>query len=278
MSDADLKREISAVFQPIYGKLANTYRGLFSPADTKKAAEHCMFWISELAAAGLNGDAVIKTAQMIEKSEKFISKPPTPIEFISIARRLELTNGSEMSETDAFFYPIYQKMGERYKYLWDKESNSTASTSYIFWRDEIKKLGVSRSGVEKVFNIIPSIPEYITYPPSINEVILMLKIVHANKNIPFVHEAMREALEKKDNAHPLVKCARYQFGGQELRKADKSKIRTEFGKIYASVVVDYLDGRLDISPFEEKSSEKDDTPSLSKEDVLKKLDELLNSL
>ena len=257
MDSVQKLKEVKVKFMPVYSQFANHYRGLFSPSADSEKVKHCKYWLDELTQSSINPDDIPTIAEKIKESAEFKRNPPNPSQFILFAKKISQCSSSSLSEDsfDSEFYQIFNRMRERYRALWDKHAENEYSPTYKFWLEEIKALEIDISIIKNAFMLIPKVPNYLTYPPSINEVALLLRIMSCPESIPLVHQAEEIAVSRDVNVHPIIRYCRYRLN---IRQIDKKDLSRKFGEFYANAVTRYLDGSLNLDGFKEKVTQNTD--------------------
>lgn len=273
MSDLNTKQMVKQVFLPIYKEMRSTYGGLFSPSNKADAAEHFVFWVNKIIEDNLCLNTLSQCGLSIMKDARFLSKPPTHIQFNEFINSKGKSKGDNFDE---IFLPIYLNLKERYKALFDKSEIQKSST-YNVWKEDVKELTNDVSVLKQSLKVILSSPNFLLYPPNLNEYLLTVRIVLSGLDIPHTHEAIEIAKSNEKDIHPLVRYARYKYGSLEFKSSNSVKIRTEFGRIYTGLVIDYIEGDLDLTNFEKSLEEEVIEIPMDKDDVLKELDDLLKS-
>lgn len=277
MNNMQRMKEIQKAFSPVYSTYCNHYRGLFTPSNNTEKATHCKYWIDELCNSGLLPNEIPVISEAIKSSRQYSGKPPSPSQFISygISMRSVVVQQGDNLSFDVEFSLLFDGMRERYKYLWDSVQDNSESSTYKFWLSELKGAEVPIEYIRRSFSLVPKISLYLNYPPKINEIILMIRIMMSDQNIPLVHEALEVALERDNDVHPIISYCRYSL---DIRKAKKNDIVKNFNDKYADAVMRYLDGKLNLYRFIKKNEVKTVNKALSSEDLIKNLDELLKNL
>lgn len=274
MNDILRKKEVQKYFSPVYSTFSNHYRGLFSPARKEDVVKHCKYWIDELTESNLEPSEIPAIAESIKSSVEFSSKPPNPSQFIQFYNKSSGKSASNDDFTLAFEL-IFNSMRERYKYLWDKNADNSSSPTFDFWLEELKNENIQIESIKNIFNKIPSMPQYLTYPPAINEVLLMIKIESSDENIPQPHDAQEMCLSRSKDVHPIINYCRYAL---DIRKMEKKDFLKKFNSVYFDAVNRYLSGSLNLEKFKKDESIPNESKSMNKKDLIKSLDDLLNSL
>jgi hypothetical protein len=278
MSNLQKTKGILKAFSPIYSAYCNHYRGLFTPGRDADKATHCKYWIDEISNSNLLPDELFSISEAIKSSRQYSGKPPSPSQFISYGLAMRNSANTNVAGNLSFeneFSLIFNNMRERYKYLWDRSQDNTESSTYKFWLSELESSELPIEYVKKAFSMVPKISLYINYPPSIDDITLMIRIMMSGKDIPLVHDALEIALKRGNVVHPIISYCRYAF---DIRKANKKDINKRFNELYADSVMRYLDGSLKLDNFQKKDNVIEKDESLSSEDLIKNLDELLKNL
>lgn len=276
MNELDKKQLVKKLFSPVYSKLSNHYRGLFSPSMNQEKAKHCLYWIEQLASSDIEHQDIPRIAEEIMASKKYQASPPNPSQFVDFALNKSSLKSIERDSFSDSFSALFDGMRERYRYLFDKSNENSESSTYAFWLDELKNSGATIEQIERIFKMLPNVSLYLTYPPSINEVLLMIKISSFSEKMPLVHQSLDIALSKEVDVHPIINYCRYKI---DIRKTNKKDIIKRFNDLYADAAMRYIDGNLDLSSFKEDRKEilpQEDV--LSSDELIKNLDDLLKSL
>ncbi len=254
---SNLATETTADYGAVIKKcFLNAYKSIYS-GKTSVTAKDFAVWIKQLIDNNVSEKSIDTACEKAIKIKSSGGKHVGVDELIASCILIEANSkkltanensvGENSDDDNASFMDAFiafsEKMRFKYRSLW-LDHNKMNDAEVNFWVNDLESAGVRPENLNGIYDEIRKEPEFIQYPPNIDQVIDIHYRILLGEDLPSPSKAYLEAVSRNASSHSIVRYCRNEYGYHELKTQPANISKPAFERIYRDAIRKYAMGLL----------------------------------